>query len=114
KQQTTSYQTKSKLRVDFLTPNEGPDTDEPQPLPALQTDAEPLRFLDFLIYEPEPAVILHEAGIYVLVPAPQRYAVHKLIISRRRPEGTAKRDKDLRQAEVLLELLAQKRPYELK
>jgi hypothetical protein len=59
-------------------------------------------------------VILHDAGICVLVPAPQRYAVHKLIVSRRRPEGTAKRDKDLRQAEILLELLAKKRPYELK
>ena len=112
--QATSYQTKSKWRVDFLTPNEGPDTDAPQPLPALQTDAEPLRFLDFLIHEPEPAVLLHDAGIYAFVPAPQRYAVHKLIVSRRRPEGTAKRDKDTPQAEALLELLAQKRPYELK
>jgi hypothetical protein len=110
----TSYQTKSKLRVDFLTPNEGPDTDIPQPLPALRTDAQPLQFLDFLIHEPEPAAVLHGAGIYVFVPAPQRYAVHKLIVSRRRSEGTAKRDKDTLQAEALLELLAQKRPYELK
>ena len=109
----TSYQAKSKLRVDFLTPKKGPDTNAPQSLPALQTDAEPLRFLDFLIHQPEPAVILHNTGIYVFVPAPQRYAVHKLIVSRRRREGTAKRDKDARQAEALLELLAQKRPYEL-
>lgn len=114
KQQATSYQTTSKLRVDFLTPNEGPDTYAPQSLPALQTDAEPLRFLDFLIHDPEPAVILHDAGVYVIVPSPQRYAVHKLIVSRRRPEGTAKRDKDALQAEALLELLAQKRPYDLK
>ena len=90
----TSYAAKGGLRVDFLTPNEGADIDVPQPLPALQTDAQPLRFLDFLIYEPEPAVILHGAGIYVTVPSPQRYAIHKLIISRRRPEGTAKRNKD--------------------
>ena len=111
---TTSYQAKGGLRVDFLTPNEGPDTDSPQTLPAFQTDAQPLRFLDYLIHEPEPAVVLHDAGVYVLVPAPQRYAIHKLIISRRRSEGTAKRDKDIRQAEALLELLAEKRPYELK
>jgi hypothetical protein len=111
---TTSYQTKSRLRVDFLTPNMGPDTDAPQPLPALQTDAEPLRFLDFLIREPEPAVILHGAGVYVLVPAPPRYAIHKLIVSRRRPEGAAKRDKDALQAEALLEVLAQKRSHDLK
>jgi hypothetical protein len=110
----TSYQARGGLRVDFLTPNDGADTDTPQRLPALQTDADPLRFLDYLIYEPEPAAVLHDAGIYVLVPAPQRYAVHKLIVSRRRREGTAKRDKDIRQAEVLLTLLAEKRPHELK
>jgi hypothetical protein len=110
----TTYIAKSGFRVDFLTPNEGPDTDTPQPLPAFQTDAQPLRFLDYLIHEPQPAVVLHDAGVYVHVPAPERYAVHKLIISRRRPEGAAKRDKDLQQAEALLDMLAQKRPYELK
>jgi hypothetical protein len=110
----TSYIAKDGFRVDFLTPNEGPDTDVPQPLPAFQTDAEPLRFLDFLIHDPEPAVVLHNAGIHVLVPSPQRYAIHKLIISRRRREGAAKRDKDIHQAEALLEVLNEKRPYELK
>jgi hypothetical protein len=110
----TSYVAKSGLRVDFLTPNEGRDTDEPQHLPSLQTDAQPLRFLKYLIYEPEPAVILHGAGIYVMVPAPQRYAVHKLIISRLRSEGTGKREKDIHQVEALFDFLWQKRPYELK
>lgn len=110
----TSYLAKGGLRVDFLTPNEGPDTDAPQSLPALQTDAHPLRFLDYLIHEPEPAVILHGAGIYVLVPAAQRYALHKLIVARRRKEGTAKRGKDLKQAEALLEVLANKRPFDIR
>jgi hypothetical protein len=110
----TSYRAKGGLGVDFLTPNEGPETDVPQRLPALQTDAEPLRFLDYLIREPVPAVVLHDAGVYVLVPAPERYAVHKLIVSRSRHAGTAKQEKDIQQAAALLELLAQKRPYELK
>jgi hypothetical protein len=110
----TSYSAKGGLRVDFLTPNEGPDTDVPQRLPAFQTDAEPLRFLDYLIHDPESAVVLHDAGVYVLVPAPERYAVHKLIVSRRRPAGTAKQEKDIQQSAALLDLLAQKRPYELK
>lgn len=109
-----TYEAASGLRVDFLTPNKGPDTDAPKRLPALGTDAQPLRFLDFLIYEPQPAVVLHGTGIYVLVPAPERYAVHKLIIARRRLEGSAKRDKDIRQAEVLLAVLARKRAQELK
>jgi len=110
----TSYQAKGGFRVDFLTPNEGPETDKPRRLPALQTDAQPLRFLDFLIHEPEPAVLLHGSGVYVNVPSPHRYAVHKLMISRRRPEGAAKRDKDIHQAEALLAVLARKRAYDLK
>lgn len=113
KDHVTSYVAKDGLRVEFLTPNRGPDSDSPRPLAALQTDAQPLRFLDFLIYEPEQAVVLHGAGILVLVPSPQRYAVHKLIISRRRRSGNIKRDKDLQQAEILLRILSGKRPYEL-
>lgn len=111
---TTKYQAKSGIRVDFLTPNRGPDTDEAATLPAFQTDAAQLRFLDFLIREPEPAVVLHETGIYVSVPSPQRYAIHKLIVARRRRQGAAKSDKDLYQAAALLEVLARKRPYDLK
>jgi hypothetical protein len=109
----TKYRAKGGLGVDFLTPNEGPDTDVPQRLPALQTDAEPLRFLDYLIRDPEPAVVLHDAGTYVFVPAPERYAIHKLIVSRRRHVGDAKQEKDIQQSAALLDLLAQKRPYEL-
>lgn len=110
----TSYAAKSGLRVDFLTPNQGAETGNPQSLPALKTDAQPLQFLDFLIHDPEQAVILHKAGIAVLVPSPARYAVHKLIVSGRRPAGVAKRDKDLQQADVLLQVLGPKRPEELK
>jgi hypothetical protein len=105
---STSYVDKDGIRVDFLTPS------KPQPLPSLKTAAQPLPFLDYLIHQPEPAVILHDAGIYVHVPAPARFAVHKLIVSQRRPEGFAKRDKDLRQAETLLAVLAERRPQELK
>jgi len=59
-------------------------------------------------------VILHASGIYVHVPAPERYAVHKLILSLYRPAAAAKRDKDLRQAERLIEALVERRPGELK
>jgi hypothetical protein len=113
-QQATSYRAKGGLRVDFLTPHRGADTDVPQELPALQTKAEPLRFLDFLIREPEDAVILHGSGILLSVPSPHRYAVHKLVISRRRRAGSAKSDKDILQAQTLLDVLAKKRPFDLK
>ncbi len=110
----TAYQASSGIRVDFLTPNRGPEGDAPEALPALGTDARPLRFLDFLIRDPEPAVLLHGTGIYVLVPAPARYAVHKLIVARRRQAGNAKRGKDIQQAEALFDLLISKRPHELR
>jgi hypothetical protein len=48
------------------------------------------------------------------VPAPARYAIHKLIVSRRRSAGLAKSDKDLQQADALLAVLGQKRPEELR
>lgn len=110
----TTYEAAGGLRVDFLTPNRGPDTDAPRPLPALGTDAQPLRFLDFLIRDPEPAVLLSGAGIYVLVPTPQRYAIHKLIVAMRRREGSAKSTKDIKQAEALFAALTRSRPHELK
>lgn len=105
---TTSYEAARGIRVEFLTPNLGAETDEPKALPALSTDAQQLRFLDFLIRDPEPAVVLHGTGIYVLVPSPYRYAIHKLIVAQQRHEGSAKRDKDIRQAEALLDVLARK------
>lgn len=110
----TSYSAKNGLRVDFVTPKEGPETDEPQHLPALRTAAQPLRFLDFLIHAPVQAVLLHGSGVLVNVPAPERYAVHKLIIALRRPAGIAKREKDIYQAQALIEVLREKRPDELK
>lgn len=109
-----TYEAAGGLRVDFLTPNRGADTDAPRPLPALGTDALQLGFLDFLIREPVPAVVLHGTGVFVTVPSPERYAVHKLIVARRRRDTSAKRDKGVRQAEALLRLLVQKRPSELK
>ena len=112
---SVTYRASDGLRVDFLTPNEGRDTDKPKRLAALGTNAEPLRFLDFLIHEPEPAVVLHGSGIYVTVPAPERYAVHKLIVAQRRVgPGNAKRPKDLAQSEALLNRLVEQRPNELR
>jgi hypothetical protein len=112
---SVTYQASDGLRVDFLTPNEGRDTDKPKRLAALGTDAEPLRFLDFLIHAPEPSVVLHADGLYVTVPAPERYAVHKLIVAQRRVgPGNVKRSKDLVQSEVLLDRLIDQRPNELR
>jgi len=58
------------------------------------------------------AVLLHGAGVPVLVPTPERYAVHKLIVgSRRRADrdGTAKSAKDRLQARSIFEAMIKNR-----
>jgi hypothetical protein len=98
-------------RVEFLTTNRGAEeyADEPASMPALGgAAAEPLRFLDFLIRDPVRSILLHNAGVSVVVPDPARYAVHKLIVAGRRQEdagGRAKSEKDLRQAGMLFDVL---------
>ena len=95
----------------------GPTRDQPVHLPALKGDAQPLRFLDFLLYQEIEALVLHGAGIPVKVPAPERFAVHKLLVAaRRRPDSTSgiKARKDLEQAALLVRVLASDRPEELR
>jgi hypothetical protein len=118
--QSTQFISKSKYKVEFLTPNQSSaDYDgKPAAMPALGgSAAEPLRFLDYLIYEPVRATILHAAGVPVLVPSPQRYAMHKLIVASRRrddDDGTAKSRKDLLQATTLaMALVEQRQTFEL-
>lgn len=85
-------------------------------LKAMRSDARLLRFLDFLLYREVEAVMLAGPGIPVRVPAPERFALHKVLLSDLRAEGPASRAKarkDLEQAMALLRILAQDRPQEL-
>lgn len=108
---STSFRNNTGYKVEFLTGNRGSDDylDKPADMPALGgASADPLRFLDFLIYEPVRTVLLHRSGVSVIVPDPARFAVHKIIVAGRRSTetmGTFKRDKDLRQAMILFEAL---------
>jgi hypothetical protein len=66
---------------------------------------EPLRFMDYLLSAPIRSVVLYGPGVSVNVPAPERFAVHKLIVSMRRPTdavGSAKSRKDLAQSGELI------------
>jgi len=51
----------------------------------------------------------------VQIPRPDRFAIHKLIVADRRLSGpdAGKARKDLMQAEILIEVLAEDRPDEL-
>ena len=102
--------------MEFLTPNRGSDENQSRPaeMPALGgPSAQPLRYLDFLIYEPERSVVLYKGGVPVLVPVPERFAIHKLIVAVERKENSAKATKDIFQASALITALNEKRPLEL-
>jgi len=114
---TTAFRNKDGYRIEFLTPNRGSDdyTGRPVRMPALGgISALPIRFLDFLIHQPVRSVLLHGAGIPVTVPAPERYAIHKLIVADRRDANSrAKSGKDIVQAGNLIVILAEQRPDDL-
>jgi len=111
----TAFVNAADYRVEFLTGNRRSDdhSGKPSTMPALGgASAENLRFLDFLIYEPIRTVLLHKSGVVVNVPAPERYAVHKLIVASRRRDdaaGGSERDKDILQVSLLGEAMAQTR-----
>ena len=112
---STRIVAKDGYRLDFLTPNASSDdyAGQPAPMPALGgMAAQPLRFLDYLIAEPIRAVLLHGPGIPVLVPAPERFAIHKLIVASRRladDNGLGKSLKDRLQATTLIGAMVQTR-----
>ncbi len=99
----TGFRNARGFKVEFLTTRRGSPEhgDKATTLPALDVGAQALAFLDFLIREPVRSALLHEAGVPVVVPAPNRYAVHKLIVAARRPE-LAKSAKDVDQAAALI------------
>ena len=84
------------FRVEFLSPNRGSDDHQAglTPLPSAGgASGLPLRYLDDLIESPDRSVLLHGAGVPVLVPRPERYAVHKVMVSAaRRDEAKARED----------------------
>ena len=99
---------KAKFEVDIVTtPGRSP---EPVLLPALGCSAEPLAFMDYLIEDAISVVALYGAGVLVRVPMPERFAVHKLIVSQMRPGRSAKRVKDVEQARQLIAALRSRDP----
>jgi hypothetical protein len=89
------------------------DEERPVIIPGLRCSAQPLRYLEFLIADPIPAVALYGSGVEVIVPQPARYAVHKLIVAQVRAQGSAKRSKDLAQSRELIEALAVSAPHSI-
>jgi hypothetical protein len=108
-------QTRSDTLVEFLTPSFD-EEESLRPLPALGVHAQSLHHLNYLIAEPIKAAVPYRSGVLVQIPRPERFAIHKLIIADRRRDGSdsLKAVKDRRQAEFLIEALAEDRPEDLR
>ncbi len=102
----SSFRSTDNFVVDLLTPRMRRDDRNPMPLDGLNAGATPLQYLRWLIESPLQAVALHGSGVGLHVPSPARFAVHKLIIAQKRAFDRSKRDKDLRQARALIDILA--------
>ena len=115
KQPSTSFRIRNRdFRVDVLAPMRGRETTRPVKLDQFGTYATPLRYLDYLLEDIQPAVLLYGHGVMINVPAPGRFAVHKCAISQKRGSGSAaKIRKDLSQAEQVFRVLLDLRPSDI-
>ena len=115
KQPSTSFKIRGRdFLVDVLTPMRGRESRRPVRLAEFETFAQPLRYLDYLLEDIQPAVLLHAHGIMINVPTPGRFAIHKCVVSQKRAAAFAtKSRKDLIQAEQVFQVLLENRPGDL-
>lgn len=90
------------LRLDFVTSMNR--SGKPVTMPDLNLALEPLKFMELSLEHPVQGCIFSNLGACVVnLPAPERYAVHKLIIHGERPVAQrTKATKDLLQAASLV------------
>lgn len=111
----TSFKVRGQtLRVDLLTPAQGTRDGKPVPIPRLKAAAQPLELLDYLLETSVATPLVNGGATLVNVPDPARFALHKLIVSGRRPVAEqTKAGKDRQQAAELIEVLHEDRPGDL-
>lgn len=95
------------LRLDFVT--SATRKGKPVVMPDLNLVLEPLKFMEFSLEQTTQGCVIGNLGACIVnLPAPERYAVHKLIIYGERPlSERAKATKDLLQAACLASYFAQ-------
>jgi hypothetical protein len=112
KRPSTSFKQRgrSPFHVDLLAPS-GNETVTVIPVPELKAHATGLPVLDFLLAESQTGMLMAREGCCaVRVPLPERFAVHKLIVSQLRSGRSAKSERDVLQACVLAAALADGHP----
>lgn len=90
------------LRLDFLTSNNRSGL--PVHIANLNVALQPLKFMEFSLQGSTQSCVISNAGACIVnIPAPERYAVHKLIVYGERPiSERTKATKDLLQAASLI------------
>ena len=102
------------IRIDFLATASKRQERGPLLLPQFGIAAHPMPNIDYLIAEPVHAVVIGGSGVLVNVPAPARFALHKVWVARQRNVAEqAKARKDMRQAEQVLNVLLEDRPADI-
>jgi len=100
------------LAVDLLVP--GKNIGEVVPVNELQTYAQAVPLLDFLIADPVDSVILSPNQVIpVKLPLPERFVLHKLFSSQSRTTDRDKGRKDLEQAATLAAVVEEEMPGRL-
>jgi len=114
KEPSTSYAIRGQtLRIDILTPGTRIDS-PPVFIKRLNAAAQPLKYLEYLLEDPIPAVLVNGNPCLVKVPQPAHFALHKLIVSQERGAWSAdKNRKDAAQAKAMLSLLREDRPGDI-
>jgi hypothetical protein len=101
---------RSHFHVDLLVPSPA-ETFPVVPVPELKAHATGLPYLQYLLAENQTGLLLAREGLCaVRLPLPERFAVHKLVVSRLRVERGAKVEKDVFQAAVLAAVLGETHP----
>lgn len=109
----TYLTTRHDLRVDFLTvAGRAADTYKYEPL---NVYLQPLKFMEFSLEEPvQTAVFADEGAVLVNIPAPMRYALHKLVVMAEREESfRPKLQKDAAQIAALVAFGLERTPHAL-
>jgi len=116
KRPETSFKVRGRtMRVDLLTPARGPRDGKPVRIPRLNAAAQPLEMLDYLLESPVPVPLVDGGAALVNIPDPARFALHKLILSDRRPVAEQpKAMKDRQQAVEIIEVLYEDRRGDLR
>ncbi len=110
------YRGNAEIQIDFPTRHVA-DNDDPIQIENLDVALQPLRFMEFSLEDVQQATLFDPTGrcVVVSVPAPERYAVNKLlIIGERAGQFRTKVSKDLAQVASLLDYFTMADPDAIK